>query len=110
MLRITLDTNTVRPERLSAAIGKIPGGVDVATTTTVAREIGSVYDPELRQLHIVPELFVLDESRLGGGALVSDPDAALVERVLDAISTARSLRQGNETNYHPAQRSRSVTR
>src|SRR5437870_13079978 len=86
MLKITLDTNTFRMDRVSPAILKIRGGVDVVVTTTTAREIGSVYDPSLSQVQVKPELFVLDESRLATGVLVSAPDATLFERVIDAIS------------------------
>ena len=86
MLKITLDTNTVRPEQMSAAIRKIRGGADVATTTTVVREIGSVYDPSLYRLHVVPALWVMGESPLGVAALVSEADRDLFEAILAAIT------------------------
>jgi hypothetical protein len=86
VLKITLDTNSVRPERLTAASSKIRGGVDIATTTTVAREIGSMYDPELHQLQIVPELLVMGESPMGMAALASEGERALFEATLVAIT------------------------
>src|SRR6058998_3690301 len=86
MLKITLDTNTVRPEQMSAAIRKIRGEADVATTTTVVREIGSVYDPSLYRLHVVPELWVMGESPLGVAVLVSEADRDLFEAILAAIT------------------------
>ncbi len=87
MLKITLDTNTIRPEHVSPAIKKLRGGVDVATTTTVAREIGSVYDPWLHQLQIVPELWVMGESPMGVAALArGEAERELFEALLTAIT------------------------
>ena len=103
MLKITLDTNTFRMDRVSPAILKIRGGADVVVTTTTAREIGSVYDPSLSQVQVKPELFVLDESRLATGVLVSAPDATLFERVIDAISNGSFPKPGRRATLTPGE-------
>ena len=103
MLKITLDTNTFRMDRVSPAILKIRGGADVVVTTTTAREIGSVYDPSLSQVQVKPELFVLDESRLATGVLVSAPDATLFERVIHAISNGSFPKPGRRATLTPGE-------
>jgi hypothetical protein len=104
VLKITLDTNTIRPERVSASICKIRDGVDVATTTTVAREIGSVYDPWLHQLQVVPEFWVMGESPMGVAVLAREAERDLFEAVLDAITNDSFPGRGNRTTLTHGQR------
>jgi hypothetical protein len=104
VLKITLDTNTVRPERLTPAIRKIRGGVDVATTTTVAREIGSMYDPELHQLQVIPELWVMGESLMGMAVLASEGDRDLFEAMLVAITNGSVPSRENRSTLTQGQR------
>ena len=104
VLRITLDTNTARLERVGPAIRKIRDAVDVATTTTVAREIGSVYDPSLHQLRIASELWVMGESPLGVAVLGGEGDPTFFERVLAAITNESFPKPGSRSSLSQGQR------
>lgn len=104
MLKITLDTNSVRVEQVSAAIRKIRGGVDIATTTTVAREIGSMYDPELHQLQVTPELWVMGESVMGMATLASEGERDLFEATLVAITNGSFPSRENRSTLTQGQR------
>jgi len=108
VLKITLDTNTIRPERVSAAIRKIRDTVDVATTTTVVREIGSVYDPELHELHVVAELWVMGESTLGVAVLASESDRDLFEATLVAITNRSFPKPGRREKLTPGEQNQKL--
>ncbi len=104
MLKITLGTNTVRPERLSPAVRSIPGGVDIAVTSTTAREIASRWDPPLHELHVVPELWVMGESPMGVAVLGDESDRALFEAMLDAIGNGSFPKPGQRDKLSHGQR------
>src|SRR5262245_29291434 len=91
-------------ERVGPAIRKIGGAVDIATTTTVAREIGSVYYPALHQLRIAPELWVMGESPMGMAALGSEGDRALFEAVLTTITNGSFPKPDNRSALTQGQR------
>jgi len=104
VLKITLDTNTVRPEQLSPAISKVRGGVDVATTTTVAREIGPTYHTSLHELHILPEFWVMGESPMGVAVLARETERDLFEATLVAITNGSFPSRENRSTLTQGQR------
>ena len=104
MLKITLDTNTVRLNQVGRAIRNISGGADIAITSPTARELGSKYDPALYQLQVLPELWVLGESPLGTAALGSESDRALFEAVLDAITNGSFPKPGRRAKLTDGER------
>jgi hypothetical protein len=104
VLKITLDTNAVRLDEVGAAIRKLRGGVDIAITTTVAREIGSKYDTSIHQLQIVPEFWVMGESPMGVAVLASKADRDLFEAALDAISNGSFPKPGSRSTLTQGQR------
>jgi hypothetical protein len=83
-LTITLDTNTLPVEQALRALGPVPANVKITTVT--AREVGSKWEPELSQLEVVAETWVMGESPMGVAAMGSQADADLFEKTLVAIS------------------------
>ena len=83
-LTITLDTNTLPLEQALRALGPVPA--DVKITSVTAREVGSKWEPELSQLEVLAETWVMGESQLGIAVLGSETDTDLYEKTLAAIS------------------------
>ena len=104
MLKITLDTNMLPLERTLQALGNIPA--DVVVTSVTAREVrGTKWEPELSQLHIVPELWVMGESALGMAVLGNEADRDLFEKTVVAITNDSFPRPGARGDLTPLQRS-----
>jgi hypothetical protein len=102
-LRITLDTNTLPLER--ALLALCGTQADVVITTVTAREIqGSKLESELSLLHVVPEIWVMDEAPMGVGALGDQAHADLFEKTITAITNGSFPKRDARTNLSPSQK------
>lgn len=82
-LRVTLDTGALHPKtlvRIETAIAEQDVELDHATVSARERP----YPPP--QPAGLPELLVVDESRVGEAVLAGEEDAALFEAILEVIS------------------------
>src|SRR5262249_11990696 len=97
LLKITLDTNSVRLDEVGAAVHKIRGGGDSAITTTLPPENRPPHHPSLPETHILFLVWVMGASPMGVTALAQEADRDLFEATLAAITNGSFPKPGSRS-------------